>query len=86
LGFDFRYLSRIESIDNEFVELGIIPDGDERVDIFVLDANAGINLFKYNIPARAFLRINNILNYNYFELIGNIAPIRNISLNIEAIF
>lgn len=86
IGIDFRYLSRIESIDKEFVELGIIPDGDERVNIYVLDANAGINLFKYNIPARAFLRINNLLNYNYIELIGNIAPIRNISLNLEIIF
>lgn len=86
VGIDFRYLSRIESIDTEFVELGIIPDGDERVNIYVLDANAGINLFKYNIPARVFIRINNLLNYNYVELIGNIAPIRNISLNLEIIF
>jgi len=86
LGADFRYLSRVENIDYELVDLGIIPDGDNRVEIIVLDAHAGVNLFTYNIPCRLFLNANNLLNYNYVELIGNIAPIRNFSLNLEIIF
>jgi len=86
IGVDLRYLSRVENIDYEFVELGIVPDGDKRVEIIVIDANAGISLFKHNIPIKLFLRANNLLNYNYVELIGNISPIRNFSLNAELIF
>ncbi len=85
-GIDVRYLSRVDNIDIELVDLGIVPDGDNRVEIIVLDANLGLNLFKYNLPLRFYLRGNNLLNYNYVELIGNIAPIRNYSLNLELIF
>jgi len=86
LGIDFRFLSMFENIDNELVDLGVVPDGDERVDIYVLDANIGINLFTLNVPLRFYIRGNNLLNYNYVELIGNIAPIRNFSLSAELIF
>jgi outer membrane receptor protein involved in Fe transport len=86
LGVDFRYLSRVESIDNELVDLGVIPDGDNRVDIFVLETHAGISLFKYQIPAKIFFNVNNLLNYNYVELIGNLAPLRNYSINLEFVF
>lgn len=86
LGFNFRYMSRFESIDDELVDLGVVVDGDKRVEAVVLDMNAGINLFEYNIPARVFVNVKNLLNYNYVELIGNIAPIRNYSINLELIF
>jgi iron complex outermembrane receptor protein len=86
LGVDFRYLSRVESIDKELIDLGVIPDGDNRVDIYVLDAHAGISLFNYQIPAKIFFNVNNWLNYNYVELIGNIAPLRNYSINFEFVF
>lgn len=86
MGIDFRYLSRVETIDDELVNLGTIPDGDKRVAIYVVDARIGANLFKYNIPCKMFLNANNLLNYNYVELIGNIGPIRNYSLNVEFIF
>lgn len=86
IGLDLRYLSKVENIDIELVDLGIIPDGDNRVEIIVLDAHVGVNLFAYNIPCRLFVNANNLLNYNYVELIGNIAPIRNFSLNAEFIF
>jgi iron complex outermembrane receptor protein len=85
-GLDFRYSSRVENIDNEFVELGLVPDGDKRVAIYVLDARIGFNLFTLNIPGRIFLNAANLLNYNYVELIGNIAPIRNFSISTEIIF
>ncbi len=85
-GLDFRYSSKVARIDNELVDLGFVPDGDKRVPIIVLDARIGTNLFSYKIPLRAFFNINNILNYNYVEMIGNIAPIRNYSLSLEMIF
>jgi iron complex outermembrane receptor protein len=86
LGLNFRYMSRFENIDEELVDLGVVRDGDKRVDIFVLDINAGLNLFRYNIPARLYISAKNLLNYNYVELIGNIAPIQNYSVNLELIF
>ncbi|MCB9248701.1 MAG: TonB-dependent receptor [Ignavibacteriales bacterium] len=85
-GFDFRYMSRVEKIDNELVDLGLVPDGNERVDIIVLDVRLGVNLFSQNIPGRIFLNVTNLFNYYYVELIGNIAPIRNFSLSAEFIF
>ncbi|MCB0748983.1 MAG: TonB-dependent receptor, partial [Ignavibacteriae bacterium] len=54
-GIDFRYMSRVEKIDNELVDLGLVPDGNERVDIIILDARLGVNLFSQNIPGRIFL-------------------------------
>ncbi|MFZ1292119.1 MAG: TonB-dependent receptor [Melioribacteraceae bacterium] len=85
-GIDFRYLSRVEKIDNELVDLGLVPDGDKRVDIFVVDTRIGFNLFQINLPGRIFFNAANLLNYNYVELIGNLAPIRNFSLSAELIF
>ncbi|MEE9429987.1 MAG: TonB-dependent receptor [Melioribacteraceae bacterium] len=85
-GFDFRYSSEVERIGDELVVLGLVPDGDKRVPIVVLDARVGANLFSYNVPLRVFLNANNILNYNYVEVIGNLAPIRNFSFNFEFVF
>ncbi len=85
-GLDFRYWSRVEEIDMELVDLGLVPNGDERVPVYVLDLRAGYNFFSLGFPANLFLTANNVLNYNYVEMIGNISPIRNISLNLELIF
>ena len=82
-GADFRYWSRVEEIDNELIDLGLVPDGQLRVDVFVLDLRAGYNLNFYDTPLKVFLNANNVLNYNYVELIGNLAPIRNFSLSME---
>ncbi len=83
LGADFRFASKVEEIDWELVEFGLVKDGDARVDIYVLDLRGGVNLFSLNIPGRVFLNFNNILNYNYVEMIGNLSPIRNYSLSLE---
>ena len=86
IGADFRYWSRVEEIDIELVDLGLVPNGDERVPVYVLDFRTGYNFFSLGFPANLFLTVNNVLNYNYVEMIGNISPIRNISLNLELIF
>ncbi len=85
-GLDFRYWSKVEEIDFELVELGLVPNGDTRVEVFVLDLRAGVNLYSLSVPANIYLNLNNVLNYNYVEMIGNISPIRNISLNLEFLF
>ena len=82
-GVDFRYISRVERIDEEFVTLGIIRDGDQRVATYVTDLRLGADLSKAGIPLAARLNINNIFQYNYVELIGNMAPPRNIILTLE---
>ncbi len=85
-GADFRYWSRVEEIDEELINLGLIPDGELRVEVFVLDLRAGINFNLGDIPLKVFLNANNVLNYNYVELIGNLEPIRNYALSLELIF
>jgi outer membrane receptor for ferrienterochelin and colicins len=82
-GLNFRYWSRVEEVDIELVDLGFIPDGEKRVEVFVLDLNTGYNFIQMGLPVRVYLNIKNLLNYNYIELIGNIAPLRNIALSFE---
>jgi outer membrane receptor for ferrienterochelin and colicins len=82
-GGDIRYLSRIEEIDDLS---RFIVDGGQRVEIFVLDFRAGYNFIFSNVPCRLFLNLNNVLNYYYVELIGNMAPVRNLSLSLELFF
>ncbi len=85
-GADFRYSSRVEEMDFELVSLGVVKDGTKRVDVQVLDVRAAYNLSLFKIPAKIFLNVNNVFNYNYVELIANIAPIRNYSLSMEFLF
>jgi outer membrane receptor protein involved in Fe transport len=86
LGSDFRYWSKVEQMDFELVDLGLIENGRVRVPVYVLDFRAGYNLSGLGFPVRIFFNVNNALNYNYVELIGNIAPIRNFSLSTDFLF
>ena len=85
-GFDFRFNSRVEEIDHALIDFGLVPDGDERVDIKVLDLRAGYSIMIDKLPVQIYLNANNLLNYNYVEMIGNLAPIRNYSLSIDFMF
>ncbi|RPH35163.1 TonB-dependent receptor, partial [bacterium] len=86
LGADFRYLSKIEKIDQEFVTLGIIKNGDVVVPIKVVDLRFGADLTSAGIPLNATFNVNNIFQYNYVELIGNMSPPRTMILTLEARF
>ncbi len=85
-GADFRFVSRVENIDSIFVNLGIIPDGDQRQNIFVTDVRAGADLSFTGIPLTATLNVNNLFQYNYVELIGNLMPPRTYVMVLEAKF
>ena len=85
-GFDYRYNSRVEEIDDALVDFGLVPDGDERVNINVLDLRAGYRFMFGGLPLQLFLNANNVLNYNYVEMIGNLAPIANYSLSLDFMF
>jgi outer membrane receptor for ferrienterochelin and colicins len=85
-GADFRFSSKVEQMDYELVTLGVVKDGTLRADIKVLDLRAGYDLKSLGIPAKIFFNANNVFNYNYVELIANLAPIRNYSLSAEFLF
>ncbi len=86
VGADYRYSSKVEQIDFELIKLGVVKDGNKRVEIKVLDLRAGYKLNILSIPAKINFNVNNVFNYNYVELIGNIAPIRNYALSFELLF
>ncbi|MDH3251836.1 MAG: TonB-dependent receptor [Ignavibacteria bacterium] len=83
-GIDFRYISRVDRIDIELVEFGIVPDGDERREILVTDFRLGADFSFTGFPLIATLHLNNAFQYNYAELIGNIMPPRTYVLVLEA--
>ena len=84
-GADFRYWSKVEEIDDELVDLGIIVDGDVRFPVYVTDLRVGYNFISTGLPVRIFINAKNIFNYNYVELIGNIRKIRSYSFGINLI-
>ncbi|MFZ6034383.1 MAG: TonB-dependent receptor [Melioribacter sp.] len=88
LNADFRYSSKVEEIDFELTEppLALIKDGYKRVPVYVIDLAGGVNFVFSNIAAKLKLSVKNLLNYNYVEFIGNLAPIRNYSLSAEIYF
>jgi iron complex outermembrane receptor protein len=83
-GLDYRHLSRVERIDEEFVT--IIPDGEQRVPINIVDVRVGYDIGSTGVPLLLLLNIYNIFQYNYVELIGNIAPPRTVLFTLETRF
>lgn len=76
-GVDFRFISKYERID-ELLKL-VVSDAEERVPIYVVDVRVGLNFGGFKI----FFNVNNLLQYNYVEIAGNLAPIRNFNLSVE---
>ncbi|BDQ02491.1 TonB-dependent receptor [Ignavibacterium sp.] len=85
LGIFFRYQSRVEEIDNELIDLGIVRDGQLRVSIYQTDVSLSYDLISFGLPATVYFNAKNIFNYNYVELVGNLKPIRNFSFGFNLI-
>ncbi|MBI3586291.1 MAG: TonB-dependent receptor [Ignavibacteriales bacterium] len=83
---DVRYVSRIERIDENLVRLAPIIDGEQRVPIKVVDLRFSYDLIDEGLPVRVGFNINNLLNYHYVELIGNLAPVRSFTLTLDGIW
>ena len=47
LGADFRYWSRVEEIDTELIDLGLVPEGENRVAVYVLDLESSLRSYKF---------------------------------------
>jgi len=75
--------SKVEEIDDELVDLGIIRDGELRVPVFSTDFRVAYNFRELGFPVDIYLNIKNLTNYNFIELIGNLSPIRNYSLGFN---
>jgi iron complex outermembrane receptor protein len=85
VGIDFRYWNRIETIDEDLISLGIVKDGDLRDKVFLTDLNLYFDLLYFKVPLRLYFTVNNLFNYNYIEMIGNLGPIRSFTISIEGI-
>ena len=81
---NYRYVSRVEAIDENLVRLAPIVDGDYRVATNVVDAGITYNLTNLGLPLNIGLTIKNLLNYYYVELIGNLAPVRTYYVSLES--
>ncbi len=81
---DFRYISRVDRVDDILGNFGIVPDGDVRTEIVVTDFRLGVDFRVGNAPFTATASVNNAFQYNYVELIGNMNPPRTYMLVLEA--
>jgi iron complex outermembrane receptor protein len=80
----YRYVSRVEAIDENLVRLAPIVDGDYRVPCSVVDAGITYNLTHLGLPLTVGLTIKNLTNYYYVELVGNLAPVRTYYISVES--
>ncbi len=83
IGADYRYLSKVERIDDELVNLGIVPDGDARVPVSVLDVNGSVDWTMGSVEMTLSLHVKNLVQYYYTEFIGNLGPPRSFILSLE---
>ncbi|MBI4549246.1 MAG: TonB-dependent receptor [Ignavibacteriae bacterium] len=83
-GVDFRYLSKVDRIDEELILLGVVPDGDKRVPIYVTDIRLGVDWKFMRLPLVTKFHINNLFQYYYVDFIGNLGPLRHYVLTLEA--
>lgn len=85
LSSDFRYISRYHTTDTTLSR--IVRDGDARVDAYVLDVRAGVDLkLVLSLPSRLIFQVRNLLNHYYVEIVGNMAPLRSYQLRWETTF
>lgn len=86
LSADYRFISRIDRIDDQLVQLAPIVHGDARVPIHTVDIRGSSMLGALGVPLRIGLNVTNVLNYQYVELIGNLAPPRTFTVVLEGSF
>ncbi len=83
-GINFRYISKMLSIDD--LLQSFIADWNAQVPVEVFDARVSINMAHFGIPVTVGLHVNNLFQYNYVELPGNLGPIRSFMLSMEGKF
>ncbi|HCK98914.1 MAG TPA: hypothetical protein DHW42_02240 [Candidatus Marinimicrobia bacterium] len=80
---DYRYLKKFDRIDDNFSL--VIRDADKRIDAHIVDLR-----ILFSMPGsggcQISCQVNNLLQYHYVDLVGSIAPIRNILFTLEKAF
>ncbi len=84
LGVDYRFISRFDTIDKTFAL--IITDAEERVAAHIVDLRISRKIDMTFFPVEISFQINNLLQYNYVDVIGTIAPIRNYVITLETTY
>ncbi|RMF56497.1 MAG: hypothetical protein D6748_13355 [Calditrichaeota bacterium] len=82
IGVDYRYIRRYDRIDEKLAI--VVKDAQERVDAHVLDLRFATQFLLGRLPFRISLQINNVLRYNYVDLVGSLAPLRNFVITLES--
>ena len=77
-------MSRVDRIDDELVQTGTVPDGNERVDIFVAEFRIGADITLPGFLLTTTFNIKNAFQHNYVELIGNLMPPRTYIFSLKA--
>ncbi|MFW5701746.1 MAG: TonB-dependent receptor plug domain-containing protein, partial [Bacteroidota bacterium] len=82
---DYRYKSEFKNIDEELKFQ--VRDYDARVPVHVVDVRASLDLGKMTeYPLKLTLNAENLLDYYYVNMVGNLAQTRHISLQMEMDF
>jgi len=42
-------------------------------------------LLRFGLPVHVGFNVNNLLNYHYVELVGNLGPVRTYTLSIDGV-
>jgi outer membrane receptor for ferrienterochelin and colicins len=85
LSSDFRYISKYESVDSILIQQ--VPNGDARVNAYIWDVRiAYTTQGLFAMPVTFSFQVQNLLNYYYVEIVGNLAPIRSFSFRVETTF
>ena len=80
---DFRYISRVDRVDDVLGRTGVVLDGEERTEILVTDFRLGLDFDLGSVPLTLTGSVNNAFQYNYVELIGNMMPPRTYVLALD---
>ncbi len=80
---DYRFRSEVEEINEELRFAGV-KDVDARVPIHLVDARILFNLDKISsIPLRLSFNAQNLFDYYYTEVVGNLGMTRHLSLQVD---
>jgi iron complex outermembrane receptor protein len=84
---DYRFNSKMDRIDERLESLGIVEDASFINEAHVFDMRLAYNLDSIiNQKLSVTLNIFNVFNYYHTQMVGNMAPTRQINLMIQGAF
>ncbi|MEJ5287057.1 MAG: hypothetical protein CH6_3777 [Candidatus Kapaibacterium sp.] len=84
LSLPYKFVSKIVKVEEQL--RFILKDYAVRVPIHLLDFNASYNFNSSKLPLEVTFSVQNLLDYYYIDLVGNLAPTRFISLGLKYTF